>query len=147
MCPVAANMFSCHESGVVSGSVQVPRDDQCRPDANDVSAEAGREGLSRLGELSSAADLESTSGLAARSGRIRCLIVDDQRHAGIAFDVPEFLRLVQKGPADFDGIANRIDPKQHGMNLRRAVRADAGQSPQRMRAEVSVSTSVNMIGG
>jgi hypothetical protein len=129
---------SWDESGVVSRPVQVPSDDQRRPDANDVSAEGGREGLSRLGELSRAPDLESTSDLAAGPDGVGRLIVDNQRHAGIALDVPEFLRLVQKWSADFDGVADRIDPKHDRMNLRRAVRADAGQSPLRMGAEVSV---------
>ena len=128
---------SWHEPGVVSRSVQVPGDDQCRPYANDVGA-AGREGLRRLGELSRAADLESTGGVAARPDWVRRRIVDNQRHAGIPFDVPELLRLVQKGSADFDGAVNGADPEHDGMNLRCAVRAYAGQSPQRMGVEVFV---------
>lgn len=129
---------SCHEPGVVSRSVQVPGDDQCGSYANDVGAKAGREGLRRLGELSRAADLESTGGVAARPDWVRRRIVDNQRHAGIPFDVPELLRLVQKGSADFDGAVNGVDPEHDGMNLRCAVGSYARQSPQRMRVEVLV---------
>jgi hypothetical protein len=128
---------SRYEAGVVSGPVQVPGDDQRRPDADDFGAEAGSDGLTGLGNLSRAADLESTSGQAARHDGVRRLIVDNQRHSGIAPDISQLLRLVQERTADFDGAVG-IDPERDRVNLRRAVGAYARQSPKGMGAEVSV---------
>lgn len=94
--------------------------------------------MSRLGKLGGAADLESTRGLFVRPDGLGRVIVDNERDAGISFDVPELLRLVQKRPADFNGAATGFDPEHDGMNLRRAVRSYARQSPEGMRAEVPV---------
>jgi hypothetical protein len=53
-------------------------------------------------------------------------------------DIPQFLRLVQARPLDFDAAADFVQHERNWMHLRGTVGADARQTPQRVRGEVSV---------